>query len=184
MREWARGKQRPANAERVQFRNSLTDEDRIQIEERIQQLVDDNPVLSSTAPRILDSKTEPPLWILIDMSADTIMAVTPMKEARESLGQHQSQGDYGPRRLSWLPVKSGAGNGGRWSRHGMTTSRAVLVIATGQAGRHSRPPRRREKRAPVISCSTVSPAKRFTRRHTHVHTQGSRHHRGSKDIEK
>jgi hypothetical protein len=60
MREWARGKQRPANAERVQFRNSLTDEDRIQIEERIQQLVDDNPALSSTIPRILDSKTEPP----------------------------------------------------------------------------------------------------------------------------
>jgi hypothetical protein len=119
MREWARGKQRPANAERVQFRNSLTDEDRIQIEERIQQLVDDNPVLSS---RISDSKTEPPLWILIDMSADTIMAVTPMKEARESLGQHQSQGDYGPRRLSWLPAKSGAGNGGGWSSHGMTTS--------------------------------------------------------------
>jgi hypothetical protein len=43
MREWARGKQRPANAERIQFRNSLTDEDRSQIEERIQQLVDDNP---------------------------------------------------------------------------------------------------------------------------------------------
>src|SRR6266568_316375 len=32
MREWARGKQRPANAERAQFRNSLTDEDRSQIE--------------------------------------------------------------------------------------------------------------------------------------------------------
>jgi hypothetical protein len=59
MREWARGKQRPANAERAQFRNSLTDEDRSQIEERIQQLVDDNPALSSTTPRIL-SKTEPP----------------------------------------------------------------------------------------------------------------------------
>jgi hypothetical protein len=60
MREWARGKQRPANAERVQFRNSLTDKDRIQIEERIQQLVDDNPALSSTTLRILESKTEPP----------------------------------------------------------------------------------------------------------------------------
>jgi hypothetical protein len=56
MREWARGRQRPANAERAQFRNSLTDEDRNQIEERIQQLTDDNPALSST----LDSKTEPP----------------------------------------------------------------------------------------------------------------------------
>jgi hypothetical protein len=53
MREWARGKQRPANAERIQFRNSLTDEDRSQIEERIQQLVDDNPALSSTTPRII-----------------------------------------------------------------------------------------------------------------------------------
>ncbi len=41
-REWARGKQRPANVERTQFRNSLTDEDRRQIEERIQQLLDDN----------------------------------------------------------------------------------------------------------------------------------------------
>src|SRR5579864_886247 len=35
-REWARGKQRSANAERAQLRNSLTDEDRRQIEERIQ----------------------------------------------------------------------------------------------------------------------------------------------------
>lgn len=60
MREWARGKQRPANAERAQFRNALTDEDRRQIEERIQQLVDDNPALSSTNARTLDSKTEPP----------------------------------------------------------------------------------------------------------------------------
>ena len=42
-REWARGKQRPANAERALFRNSLTDEDRNQVEERIQQLLDDKP---------------------------------------------------------------------------------------------------------------------------------------------
>jgi hypothetical protein len=60
MREWARGKQRPANAERARFRNSLTDEDRSQIEERIQQLVHDNPTLSSSNARTLDSKTEPP----------------------------------------------------------------------------------------------------------------------------
>jgi hypothetical protein len=59
-REWARGKQRPANAERTQLRNSLTDEERRQIEERIQQLLDDNPALSPTNARILDSKTEPP----------------------------------------------------------------------------------------------------------------------------
>lgn len=58
-REWARGKQRPANAERAQFRNSLTDEDRRQIEERIQELLDDNPTLASTNARTLDSKTEP-----------------------------------------------------------------------------------------------------------------------------
>jgi hypothetical protein len=57
MREWARGKQRPANAERSQFRKSLTDEDRKQIEERIQQLLDENPALS---PATLDSKIEPP----------------------------------------------------------------------------------------------------------------------------
>jgi hypothetical protein len=60
MREWARGKQRPANAERAQFRHSLTDEDRCQIEARIQQLVDDNPALSSTNSRTPDSKPEPP----------------------------------------------------------------------------------------------------------------------------
>ena len=34
-REWGRGKQRPANAERARFRHSLTDEDRRQIDERI-----------------------------------------------------------------------------------------------------------------------------------------------------
>jgi len=59
-REWARGKQRPANTERALFRNSLTDEDRKQIEERIQQLLDDNPALSPTNARTLDSTTEPP----------------------------------------------------------------------------------------------------------------------------
>ena len=60
MREWARGKQRPANTERAQFRVSLTDEDRSQIEERIEQLVQDHPTLSSANARTLDSKTEPP----------------------------------------------------------------------------------------------------------------------------
>ena len=60
MREWARGKQRPANAERNQFRNSLTDEERSQIEERIDQLVHDNPTLLSTNAPILNSKTDPP----------------------------------------------------------------------------------------------------------------------------
>jgi hypothetical protein len=60
IRQWARGKQRPANAERAQFRNSLTDVDRCQIEERIQQLLDDNPALSSTNARTLESKPEPP----------------------------------------------------------------------------------------------------------------------------
>jgi hypothetical protein len=59
-REWARGKQRPANAERAQFRNSLTDEDRRQIEERIQQLLDDNPTLSVTSATPLEAKTQPP----------------------------------------------------------------------------------------------------------------------------
>jgi hypothetical protein len=59
-RVWARGKQRPANAERTQFRNSLTDEDRRQIEERIQQLLDDNPPLSVTSATPLEAKTQPP----------------------------------------------------------------------------------------------------------------------------
>jgi hypothetical protein len=60
MREWARGKQRPANAERAQFRASLTDEDRSQIEERIEQLLQDNPALSPTNARALNPETEPP----------------------------------------------------------------------------------------------------------------------------
>jgi hypothetical protein len=60
MLECTRGKQRPANAERTQFRNSLTDEERSQIEERIQQLLDDNLALSLANARTLDSKTEPP----------------------------------------------------------------------------------------------------------------------------
>jgi len=60
MREWARGKQRPANAERAQFRNSLTEADRNQIEERIQQLLEENPSLSSANAATLDSKMEPP----------------------------------------------------------------------------------------------------------------------------
>jgi hypothetical protein len=60
MREWARGKQRPANAERAEFRASLTDEDRRQIEERIEQLLHENPAVSPTNTRRLDSETEPP----------------------------------------------------------------------------------------------------------------------------
>ena len=57
-REWARGKQRPANAERALFRNSLTDEDRRQIEERIQQLLDDNPALSVVSHERSDTRLE------------------------------------------------------------------------------------------------------------------------------
>lgn len=60
MREWARGKQKPANAERAEFRNSLTDEERSQIEERIEQLVRDNPTLCHMEPRPLEPKTGPP----------------------------------------------------------------------------------------------------------------------------
>ena len=60
IREWARGKQRPANAERAEFRKLLTDEDRSQIEERIDQLMHDNPTLSPRNTPPQDSKTEPP----------------------------------------------------------------------------------------------------------------------------
>jgi hypothetical protein len=60
MREWARGKQRPANAERAQFRNSLAEGERNQIEERIQQLLDENPALSPVNAATLDARTEPP----------------------------------------------------------------------------------------------------------------------------
>jgi hypothetical protein len=60
IREWARGKQRLANTDRDHFRASLTDEDRSQIEERIDRLVRDNPTLSLSNARTLDSKTEPP----------------------------------------------------------------------------------------------------------------------------
>src|ERR1700756_2398181 len=66
-REWARGKQRPANAERAQLRNSLTDEDRTEIEERIQQLLDDNPALSPENARTLDSKTELPPGVSLEV---------------------------------------------------------------------------------------------------------------------
>jgi hypothetical protein len=59
-REWARGKQRPANAERTHFKNSLTDGDRSQIEERIQQLLDNNPALSTANAGTLESKIKPP----------------------------------------------------------------------------------------------------------------------------
>ena len=60
IREWARGKQRLANTERAHLRASLTDEDRSQIEERIDRLVRDNPTLSPSNARTLDSTTEPP----------------------------------------------------------------------------------------------------------------------------
>jgi hypothetical protein len=53
-------KQRPANAERAQFRNSLTDGDRNQIEERIQQLLDGNLALSPAKAATVGSKIEPP----------------------------------------------------------------------------------------------------------------------------
>ena len=59
MREWARGKQRPANAERELFRASLTNDDLEQIEERIEQLIETNPALASATIRKVDSKTEP-----------------------------------------------------------------------------------------------------------------------------
>ena len=57
VREWARGNQRPANTERAQFKSSLNDDDRGQIEERIQRLVDDNPSLSCANPQVLDLET-------------------------------------------------------------------------------------------------------------------------------
>ena len=60
MREWARGKQRPANAERAQFRAALTDEERRQIEERIEQLVHENPTLSPMSAGTLDPNTGAP----------------------------------------------------------------------------------------------------------------------------
>ncbi len=60
IRQWARGKQRPANAERDQFRASLTDEDLEQIEERLEQLIRENRGLSTPADRMIDSKTQPP----------------------------------------------------------------------------------------------------------------------------
>jgi hypothetical protein len=59
IREWARGKQRLANTERAHFRASLTDEDRSQIEERIDYLVHDNSTLSPLNNGTLDSKAEP-----------------------------------------------------------------------------------------------------------------------------
>lgn len=60
IRQWARGKQRPANAERDQFRASLTDEDLEQIEERLERLVRENLGLSSSSVGTADSKTQLP----------------------------------------------------------------------------------------------------------------------------
>ncbi|HEX7893939.1 MAG TPA: hypothetical protein VF447_07090 [Terriglobales bacterium] len=59
VRQWARGKQRPANTERDQFRASLTDQDLEQIEERLEQLRRENPGLSSNCGTG-DPKTQPP----------------------------------------------------------------------------------------------------------------------------
>src|SRR5581483_909868 len=59
MREWARGKQRPANEERELFKASLTNEDLEQIEERIEQLARENPSLSSVSVGAVDSKADP-----------------------------------------------------------------------------------------------------------------------------
>jgi hypothetical protein len=67
MREWARGKQGPANAQRSQLRATLTDEDRSQIEERLEQLLYENPTLSAANSRALHSNTEPP-----SISADAL----------------------------------------------------------------------------------------------------------------
>ena len=60
IRQWARGKQRPANAVGDHFRASLTDENLEQIEERLEQLVRENPGLSRAADRTVDSKTQLP----------------------------------------------------------------------------------------------------------------------------
>jgi hypothetical protein len=51
VRQWARGRQRPANAERDQFRASLTSEDLEQIEERLEQLVRENAGLLSSVSK-------------------------------------------------------------------------------------------------------------------------------------
>ena len=60
IRQWARGKQRPANAERDQFRASLTNEDLEQIEQRLEQLVRENLGLSSPSVGTVDPKTQLP----------------------------------------------------------------------------------------------------------------------------
>jgi len=60
IRQWARGKQRPANAERDQFRASLTNEDLEQIEERLEQLVRENLGLSSSSVGTADPKVQLP----------------------------------------------------------------------------------------------------------------------------
>jgi hypothetical protein len=60
IREWARGKQGVANTERTQFRASLSDEELGQIEERLKQLVQENPTLSPANVRTLDPTTVMP----------------------------------------------------------------------------------------------------------------------------
>jgi len=60
MREWARCEQRPANRDRAQFRDSFTNDERSQIEDRLQQLVKEYPTLSPVNATMLDGTTEPP----------------------------------------------------------------------------------------------------------------------------
>jgi len=60
VREWARGEQRPANRERAQFRNSFSDDERSQIEDRLQQLVKQYPKLSPVNAAMRDAATESP----------------------------------------------------------------------------------------------------------------------------
>ena len=60
MREWARGEQRPANRDRAQFRDSFTNDERSQIEDRLQQLVIQYPKLSPVNAAMRDAATESP----------------------------------------------------------------------------------------------------------------------------
>jgi hypothetical protein len=59
-REWARGEQSLASEQRDHFRISLSENEREQIEGRVQELLNDYPQLSAVAVRLPNTPATPP----------------------------------------------------------------------------------------------------------------------------
>ena len=58
-REWARGEQAVVNNERETFKGSFTDEERRQIEQRMEELLNEHPELSPHSVKPLDGSDAP-----------------------------------------------------------------------------------------------------------------------------